>query len=57
MGPLIIHKGRFLAAGTHFFHAGGLRGGPEKIYNFNFFEGSEKNWNFPKTPLNEKKIG
>ena len=57
MGPFIIHKGRFLAAGTHFFHAGGLRGGPRKIYFFNFFEGGEKNWNFPKTPLNEKKIG
>ena len=35
MGPFIIHKGRFLAAGTHFFHAGGLRGGgPKKIYIF-----------------------
>ena len=45
MGPFIIHKGRFLAAGTHFFRAGGLRGGdPEKIYIFGgtkIFRGSK----------------
>ena len=37
MGPFIIHKERFLAAGTHFFRAGGLRGPPQK--NINIFEG------------------
>ena len=57
MGPFIVHKERFLAAGTHFFRVGGLRGGPEKYIFFTFFEGGEKNWKFPKTPLNEKKIG
>ena len=54
MGPFIIHKEGFLAAGTHFFRAGGLRGGPRKKY---FIKGGEKIWNFPKTPLNEKKLG
>ena len=34
MGPFIIHKEGFLAAGTHFFRAGGLRGPPQKIYIF-----------------------
>ena len=57
MGPLIIHKGRFLAARTHFFHAGGSGGAPKKYIFLNFFEGGEKNWKFPKTPLNEKKMG
>ena len=37
MGPLIIHKEGFLAAGTHFFRAGGLRGPPQK--NIYIFEG------------------
>ena len=37
MGPLIIHKEGFLAAGTHFFRAGGLRGPPPK--NIYIFEG------------------
>ena len=53
MGPFIIHKGRFLAAGTHFFRAGGLRGGPPKKYIFLRvlkFSGA------PKLPLNEKNI-
>jgi len=54
MGPFIIHKERFLAAGTHFFCAGGSGGPPQKYI---FLRGGEKNCNFPKTPLNEKKIG
>jgi len=51
MGLFIIHKERFLAAGTHFFRAGGLRGGPPKKYIFLRvlkFSGA------PKLPLNEK---
>ena len=55
MGPFIIHKEGFLAAGTHFFRAGGLRGPPPQKYIF--LRGGEKNWNIPKTPLNEKKMG
>ncbi len=49
MGPFIIHKGRFLAAGTHFFRAGG----PRKKYIFLRvlkFSGASK------LPLNEKNI-
>ena len=57
MGPFITHKGRFLASGTHFFMQGGSGEAPKKYIFFNFFEGGEKYWNFPKTPLNEKKIG
>ena len=37
MGPFIIHKERFLAAGIHFFSCrGAQRAPPQKIY---FFEG------------------
>ena len=53
MGPFIIQKERFLTAGTHFFRAGGLRGGPRKKYTFLRvlkFSGA------PKLPLNEKNI-
>ena len=53
MGPFIIHKERFLAAGTHFFRAGGLRGPPQKIYIFLRvlkFSGALN------SPLNEKNI-
>ena len=40
-----------------FFYYRVLGGALKKYIFFNFFEGGEKNWNFPKTPLNEKKIG
>ena len=53
MGPFIIHKERFVAAGTHFFRAGGLRGPPQKIFIFLRvlkFSGA------PKLPLHEKNI-
>ena len=54
MGPFIIHKGRFLAAGTHFFRAGGLRGPPPPKKNIFLrvlkFSGASK------LPLNEKNI-
>ena len=57
MGPFIIHKERFLAAGTHFFRAGGLRGGgPKNIY---IFEGIKIFWGpfqappFTKSLLNK----
>ena len=53
MGPFIIHKERFLAAGTHFFRAGGLRGGPRKNI---YFLGYQKFSGAPKLPLNEKNI-
>ena len=53
MGPFIIHKERFLAAGTHFFRAGGLRGGTPKKY---IFLGVLKFSGAPKLPLNEKNI-
>ena len=43
MGPFIIHKGRFLAAGTHFFHAGGVRGGARKNIFFSTFLKGVKN--------------
>ena len=38
----------------HIFSCKGAQGGGPKKY---FIEGGEKNWNFPKTPLNEKIIG
>ena len=53
MGPFLIHKERFLAAGTHFFLQGGSGGGPRKIYIFLRvlkFSGA------PNSPLNEKNI-
>ena len=34
MGPFIIHKEGFLAAGTHFFVQGGSGPPPKKIYIF-----------------------
>ena len=41
----------------NFFYYRVLGGALKKYIFFNFFEGAEKNWNFPKTPLNEKKLG
>ena len=52
MGPFIIHKGRFLAAGTHFFVQGGSGGAPEK----NIFLRVLKFSGASKLPLNEKNI-
>ena len=37
MGPFIIHKEWFLAAGTHFFSCRGAQGAPQK--NIYIFEG------------------
>jgi len=37
MGPFLIHKERFLAAGTHFFSCRGAQGAPQK--NIYIFEG------------------
>ena len=52
MEPLIIHKEGFLAAGTHFFRAGGLRGPPKKYIFLRVLKFSGAS----KLPLNEKNI-
>ena len=59
MGPFIIHKERFLAAGIHFFRAGGLRGAPEKNIYFLGYKNFQGLQNCPlmKKILNKQVLG